>query len=185
MLEEKELILRAQKGDISAFELLIKDYQNKIYNLALYKTNDLHLAEDIAQEVILKIYKKISQFNFKGAFQNWVYRITYNTINDIVKKFKQYILLEENEQNTLLDKHTISPEYPEQDLQDKISSEKLKSLIRKLPHKFQFVLLLYEIEGKQYHEIAEILKVSEGTVKSRLYRARKKLKKLAEKEGLV
>ncbi len=181
MQDEKELILRAQKGDTYAFELLIKAYQHKIYNLALYKTNDSHLAEDIAQEVILKIYKKISKFNFKGNFQNWIYRITYNTINDIAKKFNKYYPLEDYADNIVSYEHSTF----EQNIEEQMFLNNLKSLIKKIPHKFQFVLILYEIEGKQYHEIAEILNVSEGTVKSRLHRARKILKKLAEKEKLI
>lgn len=182
MDQERELILRAKQGDVFSFELLIKNYQHKIYNLALYKTNDPYLAEDIAQEVILKIYQKITQFNFKGSFQNWVYRITYNTINDLTKKFKQYISLDDNETTVSLHQDISTSDT---DLQDQLFVEKLKSLIKKLPHKFQFVLILYEIEGKNYQEIAEILNITEGTVKSRLHRARKKLKKLAEKEKLI
>lgn len=180
-MDENELILNAQKGDIYAFEQLIKSYQQKIYNFALYKTKDIHIAEDVAQEVILRIFKKIRQYKFKGSFEGWMYRLTYNIITDVLKKFKHFLSLDDFE-TTLSSEEHISTE---KNIQNEFYQEKLKFLINKIPHKFQFVLILFHIEEKSYQEIAEILQISEGTVKSRLFRARKILKKLLKKEKLL
>jgi RNA polymerase sigma-70 factor (ECF subfamily) len=86
--KEKELIIAAQKGDIAAFEQLISLYQQKIFNIAYFKVQDPHFAEDVSQEVIIKIFKKIKTFKFQSTFSYWVYRITCNVIVDVVKKLK-------------------------------------------------------------------------------------------------
>jgi len=78
----------SQQGDISAFEELIYSYQQKIFNIAYYKTQDQNLSEDVTQEVIIRIFKKIRTFKFQSSFSSWVYRITCNIINDVIKKLK-------------------------------------------------------------------------------------------------
>ncbi|MCS7231933.1 MAG: sigma-70 family RNA polymerase sigma factor [Elusimicrobiota bacterium] len=177
---ENLLILLAQKGDIEAFEKLIQKYQKEIYNLALFKTQNATLAEEIAQETIIRIYKNINKFKFKSSFYTWVYRITYNTLNDLVKKFKPFeeIPLDESVGSVSFN-NELENEFHKLEL-----SEKIRYLITKIPHKFQFVLILADIEGKNYQEIAEILKIRIGTVKSRLFRARKILKELIIKEKI-
>ncbi len=179
MDKEKELIIRSQKGDINAFEELISIYQQKIYNIAYFKTQDLHLAEDICQEVILRIFKKINLYKFRGPFDRWVYRVTCNVINNIAKKFRSVAEISfENVGHEVYESEKF-----DEDLDKKIKAEKLRKLILKIPHKFQIVLILYEFEGKSYEEIAEILGKNLNTVKTRLYRARQILKSLILKEA--
>ncbi|MEN3013116.1 MAG: sigma-70 family RNA polymerase sigma factor [Endomicrobiia bacterium] len=181
--DEKLLVALAQKGDIKAFEKLIEKYQKEIYNLALFKTQNPTLAEEITQETIIRIYRNIHKFKFKSSFSTWMYRITYNILKDIVKKFKPLaeISIEDETSGCFF-------KADDEDVEEKINklekSKKIRQLISKIPHKFQFVLILYDIEGKTYQEIAEILKIRIGTVKSRLFRARKILKDLIIKEKL-
>jgi len=177
--KEKELIIAAQKGDITAFEQLISLYQQKIFNIAYFKVQDPHLAEDVSQEVIIKIFKKIKTFKFQSTFSYWVYRITCNVIVDVVKKLKPVseVLIEDIEKN-----ESYNEELNEE-IDKKMKSEKLRKLISKIPHKFQIVLILYEFEGKTYEEIAKILGKNINTIKTRLYRARQILKNLILKEG--
>lgn len=179
--DEKSLIVLAQNGNIEAFEKLIEEYQKQIYNLALFKTQDTYLAEEITQETIIKIYRNIRKFKFKSSFYTWIYRITYNILNDLTKKFKQTADLSIDDIQ-IEDHH--DPDNIDKELQQKELSEKLRYLISKIPHKFQFVLILSDIENKSYQEIAEILGVSIGTVKSRLFRARKFLKDIIIKERI-
>ncbi len=179
--DDKNLIILAQSGNVEAFEKLIEEYQKQIYNLALFKTQDTYLAEEITQETLIRIYRNIKKFKFKSSFYTWIYRITYNILNDLTKKFKQTddISIDDIQ---IEDRHDSENIYKE--LQQKELSEKLRHLISKIPHKFQFVLILSDIENKSYQEIAEILGVNIGTVKSRLFRARKFLKELIIKEGI-
>ncbi len=179
--EEKTLITLAQNGNIEAFEKLMEKYQKQIYNLALFKTQDTYLAEEIAQETIIRIYKNIKKFKFKSSFYTWIYRITYNILNDLTKKFKDISDFSIDDPSIA---ETSQVDSTEQELHQQQLSEKLRYLISKIPHKFQFVLILSDIENKNYQEIAEILGVSIGTVKSRLFRARKMLKDLIIKEKI-
>ena len=179
--KEEQLIISSQQGDILSFERLISIYQQKIFNIAYFKIQNSALAEDITQEVIVRIFKKIKSFKFKSSFSSWVYRITCNIINDVVKKFKNISEMSIDEVENL----GYDDEFKkvENSLEEDIKSEKIKMLISKIPHKFQIVLILYEVEGKTYEEIAEILNKNINTVKTRLYRARRILKDLILKEA--
>ena len=183
-MDEIELIKLAQKGDIHAFEKLIDKIKHEIYSFAYLKLQDVASAEDITQETIITIYKKINSYNFKGKFSNWVYKIAYNTLRKLAEKFKtQNSVDEELENLELLDSRDI------ENLEEKITQEqileKLTKIISKLPQNYQEVLILYDIQGKKYEEIAEILDINIGTVKSRLFNARKMLKELCEKNGIL
>lgn len=88
-MEERELIYRCQQNDIDAFEKLILTYEKKIYNLCYYMLKNMEDAKDASQEVSLKIYKSIQKFKGESKFSTWVYRITYNTCMDYIKKEKK------------------------------------------------------------------------------------------------
>mgnify|MGYP001142060559 CR=1 FL=1 len=181
-MDDKEinLIKLSQQGDISSFEELVSIYQQKIFNIAYYKVQDLHLAEDVAQEVIIRIFKKIKTFKFQSSFSSWIYKITCNIINDVIKKMRPSfeISIEDVKEGDYSETENLDDE-----LEKKIKAQKLRNLISKIPHKFQIVLILYEFEGKTYEEIAEILNKNINTIKTRLYRARQILKKLILKEN--
>ncbi len=180
---EITLIKLSQQGDITSFEKLISLYQQQIFNIAYYKTDDRHLAEDVSQEVIIRIFKKIKTFKFKCSFSSWVYRVTCNIINDIIKKLKpSFEISVEDIEDTKEDEYSETQKVVEEIDRD-IKIQKLRKLISKIPHKFQVVLILYEFEGKKYEEIAEILNKNVNTIKTRLYRARQILKNLILNEG--
>lgn len=184
-MDENELIKLAQKGDINAFEELINKFKNEIYNFAYLKTQEMTMAEDIAQETIITIYKKIKTYNFKGKFSSWVYKIAYNTLKKLTEKLKPQNTptTEELENLNLPDKEEIKN--LEKEITQNQIVEKIKKVITKLSPEHQEVLILHDIQGKKYEEIAEILDISLGTVKSRLFNARKALKELCEKEKLL
>lgn len=181
MEEEKQLILLAQKGDIKAFEELIRKYKTDIFNLAFLKVLDVNIAEDITQETIIRIFQKIKLFDFKGSFSSWVYRVTYNTILKLIEKFTP--------NNLSIDQQEIAITDETKKIEDNITQQqildKLAKLISKLPEELQIVLILHDIQSKKYEEIAEILEINIGTVKSRLFNARKLLKEICEKEKLL
>ncbi|MCS7230706.1 MAG: RNA polymerase sigma factor [Elusimicrobiota bacterium] len=180
-MEEKQLILLAQQGNIEAFEELIKKYKNDIFNLAFLKVLDINTAEDIAQETIIRIFQKIDTFDFKGSFSSWVYKITYNTILKLSQKLSaENVSIEDKEIKDVDEVKKIEENITHQQI-----ISKLVKIISKLPEELQIVLILHDIQGKKYQEIAEILDINIGTVKSRLFNARKTLKQLCEKENLL
>ncbi len=178
MVDEKDLILKAQKGNRDAFCKLLQAHEAKIYALCFKYMQNTHDASDAAQDAIIKIFLNIAKFRFNSAFSTWVYRIVVNTCVDLLRKKKNIVTLEAYE--------TRSP-YANPD-EDVISAEfmaGLKQAVADLPIDFKNVLILKDLEHKKYEEIARILDISEGTVKSRLSRAREKLKKLMEMRHLL
>jgi len=179
-MDELELIERCKSGDTDAFEKLILVYESKIYNLCFYTLKNKDDALDATQEVCIKIYKSISKFKGDSKFSTWVYRITYNTCMDYVKKRKDDIPY---------DDFINSEDHSENKIDGIIESKELKSEIRncimKLGEDFRKIIILRDIDGLSYQEIANILNIEVGTVKSRLSRARDTLKNELIKNGVV
>ncbi|MCX7956809.1 MAG: RNA polymerase sigma factor [Endomicrobia bacterium] len=180
-MDENHLIHLAQQGNIEAFEKLIKKYKNEIFNFAFIKVLDINVAEDLAQEVIIRIFQKINTYNFKGNFSSWLHKVAYTTILKLYKKFTiSNVSIYDKEI-----KDTKEIEDLEKDITNKQLLYKLLQIINKLPEELKDILIMCDIQGKKYEEIAEILDINIGTVKSRLFNARKKLKELCEKENLL
>jgi len=177
--DDLPLIDRFKGGDQSAFEELVLKYQDRIYNLCRHMLGNTHEAEDAAQDTFLKAYVKLKDFKPEASLYTWLYRIAVNTCLD----YKKRPLWE-----SLLRKAGEDEEYILEPLADEPSPEKLyeskqlglalRKSLGKLSLKLRTVIILKEIEGLSYEEIADILDVSIGTVKSRISRAREELKEL-------
>ncbi len=173
-VDDRDLIERAQNGDETAFRQLLESYTPRIFTLVSGMISDRSEAEDVVQEVFFKVYRKMEGFAWKSAFYTWVYRIALNTATDRLKKRSN--------------KKTASLEdLPGYDAPDdsatpgaSLSSSELRrtlaSAIAELPAKYRDILVLREYEDLSYDEIAEVLSCSKGTVESRLFRARARLK---------
>jgi RNA polymerase sigma-70 factor (ECF subfamily) len=175
-MDEQELIEKSQSGDIEAFGMLISLYEKKIYNLAYRISGNSEDAFDISQETFIKIFKSIQHFKGESSFSTWIYRIATNTAYDYLKyeAKPKHSLDDEKNPIEIMDK-TASPEQAAE------SNENLKIVgcaINILSLEFRQVLVLRDIEGYSYEEIANILKLELGTVKSRISRARNNLKKI-------
>jgi len=176
-MEEKELVLQSIQGNEDAFGLLVNKYKNKVFNMAYGMTHNRETADDLSQEVFIKAYKALPKFKFKSQFGTWLYQITTNHIRDYLRKegkVKQYSL-EEMQELPSPDKnhtHTIEKKHI-----DKKRKEIVHNAIRSLPEKHRIILVLRDIQGYSYDDIAKILKISPGTVDSRLFRARRSLRK--------
>jgi len=162
----------------SKFDYLIKQHKDKIFNYALYTLRNRMDAEDITQEVMIRIWKNINKFNFYAA-RAWIMRTTHNLcIDNLRKKGKQYqreISLDDNLSERIEDH--INMGSPEKILTGSMIDEKIKGAIERLPeiHKSPFVL--YEIQGFKYREISKILEIPLNSVKVNILRARKQLQK--------
>ncbi len=183
MSDDSALVKRMQENEMEAFEEMVLLYQKKVYSLALHLTHNPSDAEDIAQEVFLRVFNKINTFLGKSAFSSWLYRITVNVSFMKLKKQKKQRLSFDN----LLPKYqdngfhwgTVNDWSKKTD--DSLLSNELKALILKgisqLPAKEKSVFVLRDIEGLSTEKVCEILEISVPAVKSRLHRSRLFLRK--------
>lgn len=176
MNPDYELIKSFQSGNLQVFEELIKPHEKKIYNIALRLVKNEEDAYDLAQESLLKIYKGLNKFEYKSNFSTWIYRITYNTSIDYLRKNSEWSLSldEEFEGGVKLELEDTLPT-PEAMFEMKITRELIREAVNKLEDTQRTVVVLREIEGLSYEEIAEVTELNIGTVKSRINRGRKKL----------
>src|SRR5215469_8110497 len=174
--EERALVCLVQKGEQSAFEDLVRRYQERVFALVagiLHRPADV---EDIAQQVFLKAYLGIKRFDHRAAFSTWLYKITVNECWDHLRKRKVRPLVYEadlsEEQVSRLDGIASANNHPEGPRQRAEAQEMIQLLLEKLPEQDRQLLLLKEVEGFSVQELAEILNLNVNTVKVRLFRAR-------------
>ena len=175
-MEESKLIQRASGGDVAAFNALMGDHERRMYAVALRICGNPEDAQDCLQEAMLRVYRAISGFKAQSSFSTWVYRITMNTCLDELRKRK-------NRPNTSLDgllDSGWSPqdggESPEGHAMRGEMHRQLQSYIGELPEDMRAAIVLRDIQGFSYEEIARMLDANVGTVKSRISRGREKLR---------
>lgn len=184
-LDEKALIQAAQEGEIAAFNQLVLIYQDQAYNVAYRLLGDGDAAADAVQESFLKIYRRIYQYR-GGSFRAWVLRIVTNSCYDSLRVSKRH-------HASRLDSDTLPPDRDVRltDLRasphDHAVRRELRALLNRaimqLPPEQRAVLVMCDIEGFQYHEVAGMTGVALGTVKSRLSRARAKVRTSLAQKG--
>lgn len=171
------LIKRAKSGDESAFAELVEPYGKRIYNIGIRMLGNSEDAADMTQEVLLKIYRYLGGFRGDSAFSTWIYRITVNTCRDYLRAAyrKQEINFSDfGEDTDLAGEFEIADvsSIPETVYLEGEGRDYLLSLISGLNPKYRIVIVMREISGLSYQEIADAVNISIGTVKSRISRAR-------------
>ena len=178
-LEEKAVIVKVCSGDADAFEALVLDNQKKVYNLALKMTGNAEDALDISQEAFIKVYTGLKNFRAESRFSVWLYRLTYNLCIDFLRKKKrkpELPLALIDDQGDYLDLEIPDTRYePSNEAEKHELREAVAKGIDALPDKHREILIMREMTGMSYEEIARTLGINEGTVKSRLSRARQSL----------
>ncbi|MBU1097220.1 MAG: RNA polymerase subunit sigma-70 [Ignavibacteriae bacterium HGW-Ignavibacteriae-2] len=160
-------------GDDSAFEKLINLHKDKVRNLVYLTLGDSEFVDDISQDVFISVFHKVKEFRFESKFTTWLYRITVNKCRDYLRKKRVRSIF-----TPIKDSHN--------ELGVKAHSENLdipqlvRAGIQKLPEKLKVPLILRDIDGLSYKEIADQLECEVGTVKSRIFRARESLKLILE-----
>ena len=181
MTKEQELaaIRRVQRGDVNAFEPLMAAYEKNVYNLALRMTGNAQDAEDMTQEAFLKAYSSLDSFRGDSKFSVWLYRIVSNVCLDHLRRKNRRpavsLSMEDDEGEDVQLDLPDSSQSPEELLEKKLTREAVQRGLAQLPEDARQILLLREIQGLSYEEIGEALHLEAGTVKSRIFRARKKL----------
>lgn len=175
---ENGVIRSVLDGNINDFEKLVTAYEKNVYNLALRMVGDPDDAADITQETFIKAYRALGSFRGDSKFSSWIYRIASNVCLDFLRsrsRRAQVPLSFENEDAEGEIELPDMSQNPEKVLMKKLSMEAVRRGMEKLPPKQRQILVLRELCGLSYAELAQTLSVEEGTVKSRIFRARKRL----------
>ena len=179
MLSDEILLIKsAQKGKAAALEALLFAYEKKIYNVAYRYMGNEADACDMAQEALLKICKSMRTFRIGSSFQSWVYRLTVNTCLDYLRKRKKEPVSLESVMQSGSEFEDQSSASPEAHILSIEKGDHIQKAINTLCQNHRITVILRDIEGLSYDEIADALSVSIGTVKSRLSRGRQRLKEI-------
>jgi len=183
--DEAELVRRVQAGDEAAFREIVERYQSKVYSIIYGILRNHNDAEDIAQQVFAKVYFSIPNFDFRSSLLTWIYKITVNECYDYLRKRKVRKLVyesdlpEEDDQRVQLNEPARDQSPP---IDDVVARRDLAlKLLAKLPPEERDLLLLKEVEGHSVEELAEMTGINENTIKVKLFRARQKLLKAAQR----
>ena len=179
-----ELIRNFQSGEKSAFDQLVNRHKDRIFNLCYRMLGDYNEANDYAQETFIKAFKSLKGFRFESSFSTWLYRIAVNNcknrLNSLEKRYQVKMISIETpkytgENNPFFEIRDDSPS-PANGLERKEKAVLIQTAINSLPAEQKMVVILRDIEGRSYEEIAETTGLALGTVKSRLARGRMELK---------
>lgn len=181
LTEERQWVEAALDGDNKAFGRLVERYQKKVYGLAFGILRNREDAWDVAQDAFVKAYKNLSTFEGNAAFYTWLYRITYNLSLDLLRSRGRRQTEELTEQTQeAAGEEGPRPEHPSETAERRELADVVKRAMTKLTEKHRAIIVLREIEGLSYEEMAEVLQISKGTVMSRLFHARRNLAALIE-----
>ncbi len=176
---EEKLVERCLQGDDAAWEAILNAYGRRVFNLSYRYTGRRDEAEDLTQEIFIRVYQNLKSYRSDaGTFQNWVLRVGRNLIIDHYRqsrRFQQAAGTEEMETMNLKDDKVPNPQRAAEQVE---ASRFLRDGLSALPPELKEAIILRDLEGMAYQEIAELLSIPEGTVKSRINRGRLELAKL-------
>lgn len=186
---EARLIARSQHGDREAFGELVERYQSKVFNLAYRLLNDADEAADVSQEAFVRIYRGIERFHGGSQLGTWIYRIVHNLCLDELKKKRRrpQVVADPADDDgdggdSLLDRMPDESAEPQGRIMTGETQRLVRAAIARLKPHHRDVLVLYDLMGHSYNEVADLLGTNVGTIKSRLNRARLALAKELEDE---
>ena len=177
MDEDADIIERAGRGDEAAFDTLVHSYHDRLMGLLVRTVRDPLLAQELAQQTWIKVWKNLPKFKGRSSFFTWLYSIATRTALDHFRKVKrrnEYEYLDEIAASESSGRHS----QPDQKMMNSELQQEFYQAMDLLPEKLRMVLILREVEGLSYKEISQVIKCREGTVMSRLYNARKQMQQL-------
>ena len=175
---ENEIIRNVLRGNVNDFEKLVTAYEKNVYNIALRMVGDPEDAADMTQETFIKAYRALSSFRGDSKFSSWLYRIASNVCLDFLRsrsRHPQVSLSTVDEDDRATFELPDMRQNPEEQLMKKLGMEAVRRGLEQLPEQQRQILVLRELGGLSYAELAQTLGLEEGTVKSRIFRARKRL----------
>lgn len=182
-MDERELIARLQKRDEAAFEELIRQYEKKVYTLCFRMCGNSEDAEEAAQDAFLALWRGIDRFRQESSLSTWIYRLATNAcIDTLRRRKKQSGSVSLDDEELFVDAVDTSPQ-PQETVEHREAQKLLQKGLSALPEEYRKVLILREIEGLSYTEIAESASIELGTVKSRISRGRSLLRNFLSGNG--
>ena len=187
-MQDELLIRRAQRGDADAFEQLLLEHQKNVYNLCYRMAGDPDDAMDLSQETFLRAWRCLDQYQFASAFSTWLYRLCSNICIDFLRRRRRQQTVPLTFEDADGEEQTYAvPDaqpLPEEQVELKLTREILQAAMTQLLPEHRAVLQLRVVNEMSYEQIADVLDIQIGTVKSRLSRARNQLKKILERGNL-
>ena len=187
-MQDELLIRRAQHGDADAFEQLLLEHQKNVYNLCYRMAGNPDDAMDLSQETFLRAWRCLDQYQFASAFSTWLYRLCSNICIDFLRKRRRQQTVPLTFEDADGEEQTYAvPDaqpLPEEQVELKLTREILQAAMAQLLPEHRAVLQLRVVNEMSYEQIADVLDIQIGTVKSRLSRARNQLKKILERGNL-
>lgn len=184
-MDDKHILARARRGELDAFEELVRQYEKRVYAVALRSSGSPEDAADITQEVFLRAWRSIESFRGDSGFSTWLFRITMNLCVDHARhkhaqpQTQPLVVGEEDAERPIPD----TAPTPEEHLENSELGRELAAALDEVSEEHRRIVLLRDVSGLSYTEIAEVLEISEGTVKSRLSRARIALRTILLRRG--
>ena len=173
---EQQLLERCRAGDTTAFDEIVAQHQNRVFNLCYWVLNDHEAAADAAQDAFVRAFRAIGSFRGEAAFSTWLHRIAVNVALNAARSRRHapvpFSTLENDETGSRPPEPVEPVDNPQEILNRRERRRAVHCALAELPEHHRFVLVLFDIEGYSYEEIAELLELPLGTVKSRLNRAR-------------
>jgi RNA polymerase sigma-70 factor (ECF subfamily) len=183
-VDESDLVLvkRVQRGDKTAFDLLVRKYQHKVVKLVLRYVRNPAEAEDIAQEAFIKAYRALPQFRGDSAFYTWMYRIAINTAKNSLASRDRSPIAYDLDLNDPEESHSVQTKLQDPDTPEGMAlTEEIRQIVNSaiegLPEELKTAIVLRELDGLSYEEIAAAMECPVGTVRSRIFRAREAIDK--------
>jgi len=177
-IDDQKLIEALQNGDTKAYAQLVNRYKDLVFTLAIRMLKHREEAEEVAQDTFIKVFKSLNKFKGDSKFSTWIYKVTYNTCLDRIKKNKKHL------NDVAIDEFTFNKiETIDNALYNLIKEEKnalIKNCINKLPEDSSALLTLFYFEELSLEEISKIINIEANTIKVKLFRARKKLAVILE-----
>lgn len=185
-MDEKALIGQILAGDQEAFAQLVQAYQKSVYNLCLRMVSNPTEAEDLAQEAFVKAWRGLRFYKHEAAFSTWLYRLTSNVCIDFLRKQKRQntVSLTMEEDAPELEARDTVPG-PEEQILHKENRQALAAAMEQLEEEYRLALTLRVVDELSYEQIADVLDIKVGTVKSRIARARERLRKILLANGNI
>ena len=189
ILNEHQLVLAIKEGDKNSFAQLVDTYKNKIYSMAYKFTNDYGDAQDLAQEIFIKIYGQIGRFQGNSKLSTWIYKVGINTCIDWKRKKDRLretslTALNLTKHNHIIINNTILDKTPENKTIHNEEQRELHQIIYNMSEIYKIVIIMYHFNNMSYEEIGKSLNIPIKTVETRLYRARKILKSKLSKQNI-
>ena len=178
---EQELIDRCRRGEDSAFRELVDEYKGMVYGLAVRTLRDPARAEEIAQEVFLRVHRGLPYFRGEARLSTWVYRILVNLLSEERGRTRPVVSLDEHRE-AHTDRASFDPGHGDRAFDDIELRDRLDKALAQLPLPYRLVIEGHYLKGQRYEDLAEALQLPLGTIKTHLFRAKRVLRELLESQ---